>query len=233
MYSMLYLHPIQMPRAKHGLDESKRQDIALFTRRSMELLRAAALIDGSEPGLLTREDRETARRKGGASARRILSGQYHGNAHVLYYRTITDEGIDTANHKLPMLADRIWILDDRCGLADSYLRAVADTALQKNAEVILCPNLLRRDRLEAVILPEARAAYLSGKITDRSFPKTVHLVHLDRIPDVERRQALRKTLRENKAMIEALVQRAVIQIANAALLSNLNAEACANAVKRI
>lgn len=233
MSAMLFLNPIIVPRPNAALPKNARQDVSVFTQRAADLLRAAALIQGAEPGLLQPGDLEAARRKGSASARRILKGTYRGKPHVLYYRAIGSKGILSSDEFLQNLADRIWILDDRCGLADAYLRGAADAALQKCAEMILCPNPLRRDRLEAVILPEEKVAYLSEKATSNSFEKKVHFVHLDRIPDAARRQALRSVIRENKAMANALIQRAVYQLANAEILTELESETCAARTNRI
>lgn len=234
MNALFYAKPVLLPTLARGTDSELRQGMESLNRRALELLHAAALIDSPEPGLLTQEDRETARRRGSASAKRLLSGcKSKGKPQIGYFRVLTGAGMQSSVSTLNKVADRVWILEDRCCLGDSYLRAVIDTALQKGTEVILCPSPLRRDRIEAVFLPKVRSAYLSDRAADEADCKTIHRVHLDRIPDPERRQALRATMRQNRRMIDALVQRAAMLLAGSEILADLKADTCTDESKQI
>lgn len=229
MKALLYSSPMITPPPLPYSDESNetlRQDITAFCKRASELARAAALVAGEEPGLLLPQDREDARRRGQAAARRLLSGCAAGKPQIAFYRTLTGSGLTSDPTAMQSLANRIWILEDRCGLADSYLRAVADSALQHRIACILCPNPIRRDRLEAVFLPDAGAAFLSARAADKRPEIPAKTVHLDRIPDSERRSALRKTLRDNRSIEQHLIDRAAQNLASAEILRSLVNDSC-------
>ena len=227
MKPVFYSAPIQLPRPGKAADREIRAGIQQLNRRALELWQAAALIAASEPGLLTASDRDSARRRGIAAGRRILSGSAKGKARIAYFRALTGSGLHAAPETAASAADRVWLLEDRYGLADSYLRAVADTALQYRAECILCPSPLRRDRLEAVFLPSCNAAFISMNAIDDPACVNGRRVHLDRIPDAERKQALRTILRENRKWIDALTSRAAGLLKNAEILRDLNTDTCA------
>ena len=227
MKPVFYSAPIQLPRPGKAADQEIRTGIQQLNRRALELWQAAALIASSEPGLLTASDLDSARRRGLAAGRRILSGSFKGKARVAYFRTLTGAGLHADPKTIASAADCVWLLEDRYGLADSYLRAVADTALQYRAECVLCPNPLRRDRLEAVFLPSYRAALISLSAIEDPGVVIGRRVHLDRIPDAERKQALRAVLRENRKLIDALMNRVAQLIKNAEILRDLNTDTCA------
>ena len=227
MKPVFYSAPIQLPHPGKAADHEIRAGIQQLNRRALELWQAAALIAASEPGLLTASDRDSARRRGLAAGRRILSDFPGGKARISYFRALTGNGLHADPKTIASAADRVWLLEDRYGLADSYLRAVADTALQYRAECVLCPNPLRRDRLEAVFLPSCRAAFISLSAIEDPGVVIGRRVHLDRIPDAERKQALRAVLRENRKWIDALMNRAAQLIKNAEILRDLSTDTCA------
>ena len=228
MKSVFYSVPIILPRPDASADRETRSGIQRFNRRAMELWQAAALISAEEPGLLTASDRESARRRGFAAGRRILPECPKGKATVAYFRALSGGGLCAETEPISTLADQVWLLEDRCGLANDYLRAVADVALQYQTGCILCPNPLRRDQLEAVFLPGCRAAFLSLNAVEQMDQSIGHRVHLDRIPDPERKQALRQKLRENRTWIKSLTARAAEQLKNAEILSDLKSDTCAS-----
>ena len=226
MKPVFYSAPIQLPRPHRNSDRETRSAMQQFHRRAMELLQAAALIDAAEPGLLTPADRDSARRRGLAAGRRVLQGCPHGKAGIAYLRTVTASGLRADADTISQMADRVWLLEDRYIHADSYLRAVSDAAIQAHADCILCPNPLRRDRLEAVFLPTCRAAFISMNVLESSNDFIGRRVHLDRIPDTERKQALRAVLKENRKWVDELIRRAAAQLKNAEIMRDLKADTC-------
>ena len=71
LYSSPMITPPPLPYSDES-NESLRRDITAFCKRASELARAAALVAGEEPGLLLPQDREDARHRGQAAARRLL-----------------------------------------------------------------------------------------------------------------------------------------------------------------
>lgn len=233
MKPVFYSAPITLPRPANESDRDVRTGMAQFCRRAMELWRAASLISETEPGLLNASELENARRRGLAAGKRVLADCPGGKARIAYLRSLTGDGIHADASTISSLANRIWLLEDQYGLADSYLRAVSDTALQYGAECILCPSPLRRNRLEAVFLPGCNAAFLSMNAVGKASDVSGRRVHLDRIPDSERKQALRSTLKENRQWVEALTNRAAGCLKNAEILRDLKADSCAVTPQRL
>ena len=227
MKPVFYSVPIILPRPNASADRATQSDIRRFNRRAMELWQAAALISAEEPGLLTASDREAARRRGHTAGQRVLTECPKGKATVAYFRALSGDGLRAEASAISAAADRIWLLEDRCGLANDYLRAVADVALQHQTGSILCPNPLRRDQLEAVFLPGCHAAFLSLNAAEQMDLSAGHRVHLDRIPDPKRKQALRQKLKENRTWMKALTERAAEQLRNAEILRDLKSDTCA------
>ena len=226
MKPVFYSAPILIPRPYRSADNEIRSGMQQFIRRALELWQAAALIDAAEPGLLTPSDLEAARRRGLAAGRRVLTDSPKGKAKIAYFRALTGEGLYADPKIIQAMANDVWLLENRYGLADAYLRAVSDAALQKQAASILCPNPLRRDRLEAVFLPDCSAAFISMSALENTNDVSGYHVHLDRIPAADRKQALRNVLRENRKWVEALTQRAAAQLRNAEILRDLKADTC-------
>ena len=65
---------------------------------------------------------------------------------------------------LSELCKQIYLIDDRLGLADTYLKAVIETAKRRCGELIVCPSPLLTDMTEAVILPEQALGYISSSV---------------------------------------------------------------------
>lgn len=228
MKTLFYTKPVQMPTLHPNTSDKQIRGANQLCRRAAELINAAALIDGTEPGLLTQKDIDKARRRGAACIKRLLiAGFPKGKPHIAYYRALTGEGLRQSADAIAR-CDKLWILDDLYGLADSYLRAAADEALQNGAETIMCPSPLRRDRMEAVFLPGVKAAFLSKRAAEHLNTAGAVHVRLDRIPDAERRAAFRASLRDHQKMIRLLVDRAALYMANAQILCEMDPITCAD-----
>ncbi len=196
---------------------------AVFCRRAVELLRAAALIDARrEPGLLLPEDREKARRRAAGVARRELGPvpkqAEPGRRELGFLRSMTGDGLTGLPETVPALADRVWLLDDGCGLAPDYLRVIAEEAQKRALHHIVCPNPLHPEEPEAVFLPERRLAFLTAAATGGVAGETVRHVRLDSIPDIERRRALRSAMRADAKLQQALLSMAEKHLQSAAIL---------------
>lgn len=220
-----FREPVLYPLPDRTTDPELRASAVQFCRRAAELWHAAALIGRAEPGLLTQADREAARRRGMAAGRRVLRDSPRGKARIAFYRALSADGVQSNPQSVK--PERVWLLEDRCGLADAYLRGLSDTALQYGAECWICPDPLRRERLEAVFLPGADAVFFSMNAVGAAEKEHGRHVHLDRIPDLERKQSMRSVMKDNQKLVTALTRRAAEQLRNAEILLNLDANTCA------
>ena len=209
----LFLGPITLPGPLRLQSETERQisqSILWFLNRSVSLLQAAGLVDVSgEPGLLLPEDLEQAQKAGKAAADCLPKTALHGRAQVGYLRSITQEGLLVK----PLKCETSTILQDTCGLGHTFLCALAANALEKGHRVRLCPALTDPQRLEAVLLPELGAAWVSDR-TGITGPG----ISLDSIPDPERRAALEDAMQRDSEMQASLIRHAEAQMQMAGIL---------------
>lgn len=60
------------------------------------------------------------------------------------------------------LCKRVYLIDDRLGLANAYLRHIADGVAERGENAIICPNPLCPDKLDAVLLPNHALGFVSA-----------------------------------------------------------------------
>ncbi len=102
-------------------------DCPLFYRRAYEYLAAAAALDArKQPGLLFPEDRAAARRRAAGTALRefgaVKKDAVPGRFEKRFLRAITCEGRAAFPQTVEALAERVYLLDNDCGLAEDYRR---------------------------------------------------------------------------------------------------------------
>lgn len=68
------------------------------------------------------------------------------------------------------LCKRIYIVDDRFCLADTYLKRIACGVAKRGIDATVCPSPLCPDELEAVLLPEHSLGFVSAKIMQLEKP---------------------------------------------------------------
>lgn len=62
------------------------------------------------------------------------------------------------------LCKRIYLVDDRLGLANAYLKHIADGISERGESAIVCPSPLCPDELDAVLLPEHALGFASASV---------------------------------------------------------------------
>lgn len=118
------------------------------------------------PGLITEKDIEYAVKRARASAKRELfkaapSSKNQGE-HKRLIHSLGCRGDLLLTGTLSKLCKRIYLVDDRFGLAEYYLRELMSLADSVNAERIFCPDPLCPELPEAVIFPELKLGYIKS-----------------------------------------------------------------------
>lgn len=209
----LFQQPVTLPGPLRFGTEAEREVsrcILWFMSRSFDLLHAAGFVDGAgEPGLLLPEDQDEAQRRGAQAAESLPKANCAGRAEIGYLRSLTTNGM--AAKTCPY--ETIMVLKDACGLGSSFLGALAWKSLERGHLVQLCPSPLNSQRLEAVLLPELGAAWVSDRtgIYGRTYA-------LDEIPDAERTTALREAMLRDSALQQDLIRLAEEQMQMAGIL---------------
>ena len=122
-------------------------DCAMFRLRAQQYLAAAAALDARvTPGLVYPEDREAARRRARSVCAREFGtpgkGAKHGRCERLFLSAITCEGRIFFPETIAAQCERVYLLDDGCGLAEEFLHIVRAHAVRCGLDVLSCPDPL-------------------------------------------------------------------------------------------
>lgn len=198
-------------------------DYPLFYRRAYEYLTAAAALDPrKQPGLCFPEDRAAARHRASSTALRefgtVKKGTVSGDFEKRFLSAITCEGRVFFSQTLEALAERVYLLDNACGLAEDYLRVIRDHALQRGLHLIVCPDPLMPERTEAVLIPALRLGFLATDTEVQLESTATRHIRLDAIPDAARLRALRPRMRADARLQRQAIDAAIRQLQSAKLL---------------
>ena len=144
-------------------------------KRAYAFLAAAGEVKRAEiPELISKKTIDKVKNKARSAFSREL-GSFRslsagGRMRRRFIRCISCKGELCLSDSVQELCKRIYLLDDRCGLADVYLREIGDIARGRCVEVILCPSPLCPELLDAVLLPEYGLGFVSASAADIKNP---------------------------------------------------------------
>lgn len=118
------------------------------------------------PENLPADARENAIRRGKTTVRRELTGLEGHGGHVTkrFVRAISCSGELVLNETLCKLAPRMYVLDDRFGLAGDCMDGACSEALRRGFDVILCPSPLWPEITETLLIPQAGLGFTAMPI---------------------------------------------------------------------
>ena len=144
-------------------------------KRAYAFLAAAGEVKRAEiPELISEKTIDKVKNKARSAFSRELGSfrslSARGQVRRRFIRCISCKGELCLSDSVQELCKRIYLLDDRCGLADVYLREIGDIARGRCVEVILCPSPLCPELLDAVLLPEYGLGFVSASAADIKNP---------------------------------------------------------------
>ncbi len=116
------------------------------------------------------------------------------------------------------LCTRIYSVDDDFGLADIYLKAIAEEAKIRNIGTIICHDPLHPERVEALIIPEISLALIATKQGFAEAEKVDRNIRLDALISKEKIQENRAKIRTITKLREALIDEAVLNLKEAKVM---------------
>lgn len=175
-------------------------------------LAAAGSIESAELPELTAEDTlERVRKRARSAALRELGAVGKKAAAPrekrCFVRCISCKGELALTDDVKMLCKRIYLLDDRCGLADVYLDEMRSEAMIRGAETILCLSPLCPEKPDALLLPEHGLGFVSASAMEISDPW--RHVRLDALIEPSALRAARSELRRRDKLRDELTGEAV------------------------
>ena len=133
---------------------------------------------------------------------------------------ITCEGRIFFPETIAAQCERVYLLDDGCGLAEEFLHIVRAHAGRCGLDVLSCPDPLIPSRTQAVLVPSHGVGFLAGTADDVPEGPTQRHIRLDVLPDPVRQRALRRTMRSDTRQQQLTLASAVEQLRMANLLHN-------------
>lgn len=181
-------------------------------REAYACLAAAASIERAQiQGLTNAEVHEKARKRARAAALRELGGIGKNcggpRENKRFVKCISCKGELTLTDDVQKLCKRIYLLDDRCGLAETYLDQMRTEAQLRGAEAILCPSPLCPERLDALLLPGYGLGFVSASAMEAGTPW--RHVRLDALTDPAVLRTYRAAMRRRDKLRRELLGEAV------------------------
>jgi hypothetical protein len=177
--------------------------------RAYDCLRAASAIPEKQAGLLCGTDIEAAEKRAASAAAKELpkakKGASPGTVTRRFISGITCEGQVFWQDTLTALCKRIYVLDNRYGLAEPYLRALLRAARERGADTILCPSPLDPAVPEALLFPALSLGFVAVAGETETDLEPFRHVRLDALVSQDRIRALRPRLRTDARTKAALL----------------------------
>ena len=195
---------------------------AHYARAYSLLAAAGAAATGPAGAYLAAGDREAAARRARSMAGRELpraaKGAERGRAARRFLGGVTCKGRVFCTETLPALCARVYRLEGRFGLAPAFMEAMAEEALSRGLDVLLCPHPLLPDTLEAMAIPALGLGFVADLGDGTALPETCRCLHLDRLSAAAEDRAARRALKAEARMTGGLCEMAVLSLAAAKAL---------------
>lgn len=181
----------------------------LSAAKSLRKIHVSEIINVDLSELVQNRADSAMRRELGA--KRSYAGR--GRITKRFISGISCMGAVCLNDTVKKLCKRIYIVDDRLGLADVYLKRIADGAKQRGVDAIACPSPLCPDELEAVLLPEHSLGFVSAEAMQ--LEKPWRHVRLDALVPRETSAAHRAEVKQRERLYNALLEGGIGYLARA------------------
>lgn len=190
---------------------------AMYKTAYAYLAAAGSVANAEIPGLISEETRQKVRKRAQSAAERELGRVNEACAAAqvrrCFMRCISCKGELVLADDIKKLCKRIYLLDDRCGLADIYLKQLHAEAKERGMGSISCLSPLCPDRFDALLLPESGLGFVSASAMNIAEP--YRHVRLDALIQTETLQKARGELKRRDKLVRELTGEAVHWLARA------------------
>lgn len=178
---------------------------ALYADAYLLLAAGAALLPKNLPDLWgPAEDARLEKKLAGLCARELPKQSNPGKCVRRFLSAHSCQGHFRLTDTVQALCPRVWVLDNELGLGHYFLARLADTALGRGYDVLLCPDPLEPEKTEAVLLPEAGLGFLTLE-KNLSVPEAYRHLRLDAVPSLSalQKSLLRKHRRDSALLLSS------------------------------
>lgn len=205
-----------LERELDGVLELNRRYKALYKRAYGCISAAAEVSPKSLPGLWGAPEREKILRKlTGMASREFHGVSGAGGVKKRFLSAVSCKGRVFMRETLDRLCQRVCTLDNELGMAHFYLSGIADLAQENALSVVLCPDPLDPELLEAVLLPELSLGFLAVDSQLKYSGEVYRHLRLDTIAERETLTSMRSQLRHAKKLSSELLDTGMETLAEA------------------
>ena len=196
-----------------------RQYKALYAQAYALLAGGAALLPENLPGLVGETERARAeKRAAGFAARELRRRSRRSRITRRFLSAISCRGRICFTETVTALAAKVCVLDNQLGLGRCFLERLAALAAERGYDLLLCCDPLEPEKPEALLLPEAKLAFLAGELPENAGFDPWRRVRLDDLADRNVLTEQRSFLRERKRESALLLSRGMKTLAEAKAL---------------
>ena len=205
-----------LERELDDIVELNRRYKSLY-QRAYGLLAAAAEVSPKHlPGLWGAPEREKLLRKlSGMASREFRGTSGAGGMKKRFLSAISCKGRVFMRETVESLCERVCTLDNELGMAHLYLSGIADLAQERALSVLLCPDPLDPEQLEAVLIPELSLGFVAVDSHMRYGGEVYRHMRLDAMAPRENLTAQRAQLRRAKKLSAELLDGGMETLAEA------------------
>lgn len=201
------------------ITDLNRRYKALYGAAYAQLAAAAALLPKNQPGLPTDAAADAlARRIRGITVRELRPLKKPAAVTHRFLSANTCRGRVTLTDTLSAYCERFYQFDNALGLGHLALAQLAELAAARGYDVICCHDPLEPEKLEALLLPEAKLGFLAAEDAQLSLSLPCRRLRLDKQAEESLSPETRATLRQRKKESRALLAAAAETLAQAKAL---------------
>ena len=179
----------------------------LYGMAYAQLAAAAALLPGNQPRPCVTPS--VVKRMEGIARRELKNQKKPPTVTHRFLSAWTCRGRVCFTETLTALCDKLYLLDNGLGLGHAALAQLADEAAARGYDAVVCHDPLEPEKLEALLLPEARLGFLASEPGESLPPLPCRRLRLDapilRALTPEEKSALRQRRKECRALLAAAI----------------------------
>lgn len=186
-------------------------------KKAYSLLAAAGQLQSGWQNAFSSElDKQAAVRRANGIALHEFGKRHKEEGRITYrfLSALTCRGYTALPETLTALCDHFYVFENRLQLGGAPLKLLAQAALDSGHDVIICPDPLTPESVEAVLVPSLSLGFLTSGTALAGVPDARH-IRLDALVDSGRLKKIKPELRRSEKAKDALLNEAYSALAEA------------------
>lgn len=194
-----------------GISELNRRYKGLYAEAYGLIASSSQLFPGADPSIWGEAARQRLEKRAcGAASRLFRNADARGSVKRCFLGALTCRGRVFESSTVKKLCSRVYLVDNGLGMADSYLRFIYEKSVSAGCGVILAPDPVAPERLQALLFPDIGTGFIASDAGFDGAPS--RCVHIDALADkaavaagrAERKKRLKLSLDAELLAVEKL-----------------------------